>query len=112
VQFDVASTQSRRDVGQAAVVLVVVVCAVFASAAAALSTMGSSLVERVRAQTAADAVALASLAGGRSFGVELAERHSATIVSMTLFDAGDGRVVQVVVRLGEATAAARATDGP
>ena len=102
----------RRDVGQAAVVLVVVVCAVFASTIVAVSTMGTSLVARTRAQTAADAVALASLAGGRSFGVELAEQHQATIESWTLLDTADGRVVQVVVRVGDATAAARATDGP
>jgi hypothetical protein len=110
--MQVVCRRCRRDVGQAAVVLVVVVCAVFVSTIVALSTMGTSLVDRTRAQTAADAVALASLAGGRSFGVELAERHGATLESWTLVDTADGRVVQVVVRFGDATAAARATDGP
>lgn len=108
----VVGKRCRRDVGQAAVVLLVVVCAVCASTIMALSTMGTSLVDRTRAQTAADAVALASLVGGRSFGVELAERHGATVESWTLLDSADGRVVQVVVRVGDATAVARATDGP
>lgn len=102
----------RRDAGQAAVALVVVLCAVVASVVVALSTMGTSIIDRTRAQTAADAVALASLVGGRPFGLELAERHGATVESWTLLDTADGRVVRVVVRLGDATAAARATDGP
>ena len=106
------STPSRRDVGQAVVVVVMAVSAVFAATAVGLTTMGSSLVDRTRAQTAADAVALASLVGGRSSGVELAERHGATVVSWTRFDVGGGRAVQVVIRLGDATATARATDGP
>ena len=104
------SGRRRGDVGQAAVALMVVVCVVVVSAAVALSTMGSRLVDRTRAQTAADAVALASLAGGRSVGVELAERHGATVVSWTFSDRRDGRVVEVLVRLGDATAVARATD--
>ena len=104
--------EQRRDAGQAIVVSVMVVSAIFASAAVALSTVGSRLVDRTRAQTAADAVALASLVGGRSSGDELAERHGATVVSWTLLDAGSGRTMQVVVRLGDATAAARAVDGP
>ena len=106
------STRGRRDAGQAAIVLVVVVCVLFATTAAALSTMGSSLVDRTRAQSAADAVALASLGGGRSIALELAGRHGATVVSWSSFGDGDGRVVAVVVRLGDATAAARATDAP
>jgi hypothetical protein len=89
-----------------------VVSTMFAVTALALSTMGSGLVDRTRAQTAADAVALASLVGGRSSGVELAERHGATMVSWTLLEVGRGRTVQVVIRLGDATATARATDGP
>jgi hypothetical protein len=109
---DVGCTPNRRDGGQAAVAVVMVVSAIFVSAAVALSTMGSSLVERTQAQTAADAVALASLIGGRSSGVDLAARHGATVVSWTLLEAGDDRTVQVVIRLGDATATARAGDGP
>jgi hypothetical protein len=112
MQVDVRSTPKRRDVGQAAVVVVLAVSAIFASAAMALSTMGSALVDRTRAQTAADAVALASLVGGRTSGVALADRHGAAVVSWASFDDGDGRSVEVVIRLGDATATARATDRP
>jgi hypothetical protein len=112
MEVDVGSTPNRRDVGQAAAVVVMAVSAVFASTAMALSTMGSGLVDRTRAQTAADAVALASLVAGRTSGVALADRHGATVVSWTSHDDGDGRAVEVVIRLGGATATARATDRP
>lgn len=112
MRLDGASTTNRRDVGQATVAVVMAVSVGFAATAMALATMGSGLVDRTRAQTAADAVALASLVGGRSSGVELAERHGATVVSWTPLDLGDARAVQVVIRLGDATATARATDAP
>lgn len=112
MRADPTGVRVRRDRGQAAVTSVFFVCVLFVAVAMALSTMGARLVDRTRAQTAADAVALASLAGGRSFGVDVAARHGAVVVSWTQAGAGDGRVVRVVVRVGGATASALATDAP
>lgn len=101
---------ARRDAGQAAVVVMLVVGAVFAASAAALGAVGADMVDRTRAQTAADAAALAELVRGPGAGDAIAARHGATVVSW--HRAADGRVVTVVVRVGDATATARATDRP
>ncbi len=91
--------------------LVVIVAAVlFVSLSAAVGSLGGGLIERTRAQTAADAAALGSLAGGRRAAAQLAERHGATLVTFRL-GPEPGRVT-VVVRVGSATAMAAATDAP
>jgi hypothetical protein len=109
---DVTNDDGSRDRGQAAVVFVVVVCVAFVVLAAAASVFGGRVLDRTRAQTAADAVALASVVGGRVSAQRLAEQHGVTILSWHVSDLGDGRVVSVRVRVGDATALAHATDAP
>lgn len=89
-----------------------VVCVVFAMSAVALATLGRNMTERTRAQSAADAAALAGVVQGRSTGEEIAARHGASVVSWTTSIAADGQEITVVVRLGDATATARASDRP
>jgi len=78
--------------------------------ASALADFGQHLVERGHAQHVADASALASLDGGRRAANELARRNGAVVLSWSL---GPGsHEVTVVVRVGNSTATARATDAP
>lgn len=99
-----------RDRGQAAILVVVIATTLFVLLLAGLSTLGGRAVERVQAQTAADAAALASLDGGRSRADDLALQHGATLIS---WQSGPGPdEVTVVVRVGGSTAIARATDRP
>ena len=63
--------------------------------------MGGHLIDRTRAQTAADAAALGSVVGGRDAAEALADRHGATLVSFRR-GPGPGRVTVVVrVRNGD-----------
>jgi len=90
--------------------VVVVTAVVLVVLMAAIASMGRTSVDRVRAQTAADAAALASLDGGRVAAQRLVAVHGASIVS---WKRGPGAFeVTVVVRLGDVTATARATDAP
>jgi hypothetical protein len=100
----------RDDIGQAAVLLLVVVVAVGIALIRALVEFGAVTQQRTRAQTAADAAALASLDGGLSAAATYAERHGATVVSWS--KGPESHQVTVVVRLGDATATARATNAP
>jgi Flp pilus assembly protein TadG len=101
---------SGRDRGQAAVLVLVVATVLFVSMSAALVEVGGRVIDRTRAQTAADAAALGSITGGREAAETLARRHGATLLSFTRGPDG-GRVI-VVVRLGTATADAAASDAP
>jgi hypothetical protein len=103
-------TRAVGDRGQAAVLLVVVASAIFLVSTLALVVLGGRVVERARAQTAADAAALVSLDGGRPSAEVLAARPGAELVSWVRGPADDE--VTVVVRLGRARATARATDAP
>ena len=86
----------------AAVLLVVLVVA--------LGSVGRTAVDRTRAQTAADAAALASLETGRPAAESIARRHGASVVT---WSRGPGpHEVTVTVRLGDTTATARATNAP
>ena len=99
-----------RDRGQAVVLLLIVVVM------AALAVVGTGqfsvrVIDRGRAQTAADAAALAALAavaGGRIAAGRLAVDNGARLVS---FAEADGAIT-VVVDVGGQRATARATDGP
>jgi hypothetical protein len=82
----------------------------FITISAALAVVGGRMIDRTRAQTAADAVALASLQGGRRAALYLVERYDAELVAYS--STSDRRSVTVVVRVGEATASAAATDAP
>ena len=87
-------------VSVAAVLLVAIMVAV--------AGMGRVAIDRTRAQSAADAAALASLEGGRSGAESIAGRYGAAVVS---WSQGPGpHEVTVTVRLGDTTATARATD--
>ena len=99
-----------RDRGQGGILLLIVTAALFASLCAALVVMGGHLIDRTRAQSAADAAALGSVVGGRDAAEALADRHGATLVSFRR-GPGPGRVT-VVVRVRTATATAAATDDP
>ena len=96
-----------NDRGQAVILLLAVVVL------AALSVVGVGLfsvriVDRGRAQTAADAAALAATSGGRSAAVRLASSNGAVLVGYS----EDADVVTVVVDVDGEKATARATDGP
>lgn len=99
-----------RDRGQAAIVFVSAVSVVFVALVIALGSIGERIVDRARAQTAADAIALASLSGGRSAAERLATRHAAELVS---WSRGPGQFdVVVVVRVDDELATAAATNEP
>jgi hypothetical protein len=102
--------QKRNDAGQSAAFLLVVVVAVGIALISALVEFGAIAQQRARAQTAADAAALASLDGGAPAASTYAERHGAIVVSW--IRGPESHQVTVVVRLGDTTATARATDAP
>ena len=95
------------DHGQATVVLLGCV-ALAAVVAVGAGELGVRLVHRQRAQTAADAAALAGVTGGPAAAARLAGVNGARLVSFT----ADGDDVLVVVEVDGERAAARATDGP
>jgi len=100
----------QRDRGQATLLVLIVSTALCVALATAMVGFGGQLVDRTRAQTAADAAALASLTGGSGAAQMLAQRHGATLVEFTR---GPGvNQVRVVVRLDDVTATAAATDAP
>jgi len=100
----------HRDEGQAAVLVVVVAAVLLVAIVLALATMGRTAVDRTRAQTAADAAALASLEGGRSAADSLAQRHEAVVVAW--FRGPGPFEVTVTVRIGDTSATARASNAP
>jgi hypothetical protein len=75
-----------------------------------LVVFGGQMIERTRAQTAADAAALAALEGGRVAAGALAQRHGAELVAY--MPSPEYWQVTVVVRVGDATATAAASDAP
>jgi Flp pilus assembly protein TadG len=100
----------REDRGQSAVLVLVVALALGIALLAALVDFGGVTQDRARAQTAADAAALASLDGGAVAARDFAARHGATVVSWSR-GPGDDEVT-VRVRLGDSTATARASNAP
>ncbi len=109
-QTDGRGSSAAADRGQAAIMLLVITATLAVVLAAALAGFGQHLLERGRAQHAADAAALASLDGGRRAADELARRNGAVLVSWSRGPGPDE--VTVVVRVGGSTANARATDAP
>ena len=97
----------RGDHGQATVLLLAVVALVVV-AMVATAQFGARLVDRAQAQVAADAAALAGVSGGRSAAKRLASANDGVLMSF----AAVGDDVQVVVRVGGASAAAHATRAP
>lgn len=99
--------EHHGDRGQA-VLLMAVVVVLAALVAVGLADAGAVIVDRQRAQTAADAAALAGVSGGRAAAAQLAASNGAVLVS---YDQ-QGFEVNVVVTLGRVSARARASDGP
>lgn len=98
----------RRDRGSMAVVTVLVALALTSAVLTALVPWFHDLGARQRAQTAADAAALAGVTSGRAGSVRLAAANDATLVAWRTV----GRDVVVTVEVDGHRASARATDGP
>lgn len=101
---------AERERGQAAVVVVLVASVLFVVVVAALVVLGGRAIDRTRAQSLADAAALGSVGRDRAAAVRLIGAEGGTLLSWTT-NAG-GTVVTVVVRVGDATAMARASVEP
>lgn len=93
------------DRGSAAIVVMGVV-ALVAVVVMAIGRLGQVLDDAARAQTAADAAALAAVHGGRPQADELAASNGAIVTRFEQL----GHDVVVEVRVGSATATARASD--
>lgn len=100
----------RGEAGGAGLVAMVVALVLAVVLASALEDLGSITVDRTRAQTAADAAALAGLRGGHSMASSIAARHGAVLVTW-MQDPASSQVT-VSVRFGDRVAVARATDAP
>ncbi|MEX1104702.1 MAG: pilus assembly protein TadG-related protein [Ilumatobacteraceae bacterium] len=90
------------------VLLVAAVIVLAGLMAIGVSRLGVAADERARAQTAADAAALAGVSGGRPAASRLAGANGGDLVSFER----SGWAVTVVVEVGGARATARATNGP
>ncbi len=90
------------------VLLVTVAVVLAATTAVATAELGVAMVQRQRAQTAADAAALAGLDGGAAAAARLASRNGGRMVGFV----ARASIVTVTVRVGDAVAVASASDGP
>jgi predicted MarR family transcription regulator len=97
-----------RDRGSMFVFTTLVGVAMCAAVTLALVPFLTDLVHRQRAQSAADAAALAGVTGGRAASDRLADANDGVVVAWTR----DGRAVTVTVTVGDRRATARATDEP
>ena len=97
-----------RDRGSMLVVTVLVGLTIISAALVATLPLVDALVDRQRAQQAADAAALAGVSGDRSASHTLAELNGATLVSWSRV----GADVLVTVAVDGRRASARATDAP
>ena len=102
----------RGEVGQAGLLVGLLVLVLAAGAAVLTATLGGAVAERTRARTAADAAALAGVTGGRGSAEVVAVANGGHLESY----GGDGSVVEVAVVVGATRATARAapafrTDG-
>jgi hypothetical protein len=88
--------------------LLIALIAMAAVALVGIGALSARIVDRTRAQTAADAAALAATTGGRDAAARLAAANGGVLVAYTA--AGDWVLVTVAVDGERATA--RATDGP
>jgi len=100
----------RGDTGQA-VPLVAALVAVAASLTVAVGAFAGDIIDAARAQTAADAAALASLEGGRPAAARLAARHGAVVQAWSRHADQARMSVTVSVRVGDAVRTARAIGG-
>jgi hypothetical protein len=106
----IAQSEQGHDHGQAAVFLVVIATTLFVLMISSLSILGGRALDRVQAQSAADAAALASLDAGLPGAQSMALEHGAVVVSWRQGPGLDE--VTVVLRIGDVTAIASATNAP
>ena len=97
-----------RDRGSMLVLVMLVGVAMTAAVTLALMPVLTGLIDRQRAQSAADAAALAGVIGGQGSSAVVAAANEASLVAWSR--AGDEVTVTVVV--GGQRATARATDAP
>ncbi len=107
VMADVHVQTNDRDRGQA-IVLVLAFVVVAALSTAAMAHFSARIVDKQRAQLAADAAALAGVVGGRDAAERLAAANGAVLTEFVV--AGDE--VMVEVHVGNEVAQARATRAP
>lgn len=100
--------RNDRDRGSMFVLTIMVSVAVVVAVGSAIVPFAVELTHRQRAQTAADAAALAGVHGGQPASVQLAAVNGATLVAWSR----TGRSVTVTVVTGDVAATARATDEP
>lgn len=100
-----------RDRGQA-VLLLLPAIAVAAVVAVAVGRAGRDVIDRSRAQAAADAAALAGVDGGRPAAAALATANGGALLAFEEAPAGSYLTVTVEVAVGDQHAQARATNGP
>jgi hypothetical protein len=103
---ETGSARGDRAAGQTTP-LVALLFVIVAGALLALGHLGALVADRSRAQTAADAAALAGATDGEGRARMVAARNGAEVRSY----ASDGAAVEVVVRVGSAEASARARAG-
>ena len=96
----------RADRGQA-VPLTAALVAIAAVLVLGIGHLAGDVVDAGRARAAADAAALAGVAGGPAAAADFASRNGAALVSWRRA----GADVLVTVRVGDAVATARATGG-
>ncbi len=101
-----------RDRGQAVLLLLLPALALATVVALAVGHSGRQVIDRSRAQAAADAAALAGVDGGRSAATALAAANGAALVAFDATPDGEYVTVVVEVTVGDAHATARATNGP
>jgi hypothetical protein len=101
---------STDDRGHVAVFVLILATVLFVGLSSAVVAVGGRMIDRTRAQTAADAAALVAPVGGREAAAVMARRHGASLVSFAR-GPNDGEVT-VAVRSGTAVAHAAASVGP
>lgn len=97
-----------RDRGSMLLFTMLVGVALTAAVTLALQPVLVALIDRARAEHAADAAALAGVTGGESASSELASANDATLVAWSR----SGLEVTVTVQVGDQQATARATNEP
>ena len=102
------SDSRSRDAGQAAVFVVIILTTIAIVLIMAVARLGTEVLDRSAAQTAADAAALASLTGGRDAALMVARANGAVMIAWS----SGADEVAVTVRIGDEVATARATDSP
>ena len=97
-----------RDRGSMLVFVMLVGVAFTAAVTLALLPVLAALIDHARAESAADAAALAGVTGGQAASGAIAAANGAALVAWSR----SGHDVTVTVQVGEQEATARATDEP